>query len=122
MNNTSSAPSWQMLGELILSAGSKPDELIALWLKELLAPLALHENFLTRVLQSAQKYAGRALRADVAADAQFNHIHLSLFGPNERTSKGQSWGFFRIEKIDSANQNRPHPDHTVEFYLYREQA
>jgi len=118
MNNTSSAPSWQMLGELILSAGSKPDELIALWLKELLAPLGLHENFLTRVLQSAQKYAGRALRAD--ADAHFGHIHLFVFGPNERTPKGQSWGFFRIEKIDNSNPNLSHPDHTVEFYLYRE--
>ena len=120
MNDTASAPNWRMLGELILSVGSNPDELISLWLKEQLTPLGLHENFLTRVLQSAQKYAGRALRAD--AEAQFNHIHLSLFGPNEWNSKGQSWGFFRIEKIDHAGQNRPHPDHTVEFYLYREQA
>lgn len=120
MNDTASASSWQMLGELILSVGSNPDELISLWLKELLAPLGLHENFLTRVLQSAQNYAGRALRAD--ADAQFGHIHLSLFGPHERTSKDQSWGFFRIEKIDRADQNLAHPDHTVEFYLYREQG
>ena len=118
MNDTAS--SWQMLGELILSVGSKPDELIALWLKELLAPLDLHENFVTRVLQSAQNYAGRALGPD--ADAHFSHIHLSIFGPDEWTSKGQTWGFFRIEKIDRAGENLAHPDHTVEFYLYREQG
>ena len=120
MNDTVSASSWQMLGELILSVGSNPDELISLWLKEQLAPLGLHEKFLTRVLQSAQNYAGRALRADM--EAQFGHIHLSLFGPNERTSKGQTWGFFRIEKIDSGDQNLSHPDHTLEFYLSREQG
>ena len=120
MNDTSSASRWQMLGELILSVGSKPDDLIALWLKELLAPLHLHENFLTRVLQSAQNYAGRALRPE--ADVPFSHIHLSIFGPDERTSKGQTWGFFRIEKIDNTGENLAHPDHTVEFYLYREQG
>jgi hypothetical protein len=109
-----------MLGELILPVGSQPDALISLWLKELLAPLDLHENFLNRVLRSAQNYAGRALTPD--AGVAFGHIHLSVFVPDEPVSRAQSWGFFRIEKIDSAEQNLAHPDHTVEFYLYRERS
>lgn len=116
--SVSSPSSWYMLGELVLSTGSSPDELISAWLTELLAPLDLHENFLKRVLESAQNYIGRVQSPDVSVP--ISHIHLSIFGPNERTSKGQTWGFFRIEKLDSAEHHVTHPNHTVEFYLYRE--
>ena len=98
--------------------GSDSNELISARLAELLAPLELHENFLNRVLKSAQNYVGRALTPD--AGVPFGEIHLSIFVPNARMSKGQTWGFFRIEKIDSQAQNVADPDHTVEFYLYRE--
>ena len=118
--SASSASSWHMLGDLMVPVGSSPNEIISAWLRELLAPLELHENFLNRVLQSVQNYAGRALDQD--AGVPFGHIHLSIFGPNERTSRGQTWGFFRIEKIDSAERNVTHPDHRVEFYLYQESS
>lgn len=118
MSDPSSTSSWQMLGELMLPIGSDTNELISAKLAELLAPLELHENFLNRVLKSAQNYVGRALTPDVGVP--FGEIHLFIFGPNERMSKGQTWGFFRIEKIDSQEQNVADPDHTVEFYLYRE--
>ena len=107
-----------MLGELILPVGSDANDLISAGLIELLAPLELHENFLNRVLKSAQNYVGRARNLDMGVP--FGEIHLCIFGPNERTSKGQTWGFFRIEKIDNHEQNVAYPDHTVEFYLYRE--
>lgn len=112
--------SWRILGELILPVGSSPNELIFAWLTDLLAPLDLHENFLNRVLKSAQNYVGQALRRDT--EVPFGHIHLSIFGPKEPASKGQTWGFFRIEKIDSGESSAAHPDHTVEFYLYREHS
>ncbi|HEX5943290.1 MAG TPA: hypothetical protein VFY66_13500 [Anaerolineales bacterium] len=118
--NASSTSLWHMLGDLSLPVGASPNEIISAWLIELLAPLHLHENFLNRVIKSVQDYAGRALNQD--AGVPFGHIHLSIFGPNERTSKGQTWGFFRIEKIDSAEHNAAHPDHTVEFYLYQESS
>lgn len=109
-----------MLGELILPVDSNPNELISAWLTEQLAPLDLHENFLNRILKSAQNYVGRALSPE--AGVPFGHIHLSIFGPNGRISKGQTWGFFRIEKIDSAESSVAQPDHAVEFYLYQESS
>jgi len=118
MSDPSSTSRWQILGELMLPVGSDINELISARLTELLAPLELHENFLKRVLKSAQNYVGRAMTPDEGVP--FGEIHIYIFGPNERTSKGQTWGFFRIEKIDSHEQNLAHPDHTVEFYLYRE--
>ena len=118
MSDPSSTSNWQMLGELVLPIGSDANDLLSVKLTELLAPLELHEKFLNRVLKSAQNYAGRALTPD--AGIPFGEIHLYIFGSNERMSKGQTWGFFRIEKIDSDEQNLAYPDHTVEFYLYRE--
>ena len=118
MSDPSSTSNWQMLGELVLPIGSDIKELISATLAELLAPLELHENFLNRVFKSAQNYAGRALTPD--ANVPCGVIHLYIFGPNERMSKGQTWGFFRIEKIDISEQNVAYPEHTVEFYLYRE--
>lgn len=118
MSDPSSTSRWQLLGELILPLGLNTKDLLSAGLAELLAPLELHENFLNRVLKSAQNYVGRALTSD--AGVPFGEIHLYIFGPNERMSKGQTWGFFRIEKIDSHEQNLADPDHTVEFYLYRE--
>jgi hypothetical protein len=118
MSDPSSTSRWQLLCELILPIDSDTNDLLSAKLAELLAPLELHENFLNRVLKSAQNYVGRALMSD--AGVPFGEIHLYIFGPNERMSKGQTWGFFRIEKIDSHEQNLADPDHTVEFYLYRE--
>jgi hypothetical protein len=118
MSDFASTSSWQMLGELILLGDSSPNELISAWLTELLAPLDLHEKFMDRVLNSIQNYTGRALSPK--AGIPCGHIHLSIFGPNKRTSSGQTWGFFRIEKIDSAEPSMAHPDHAVEFYLYQE--
>jgi hypothetical protein len=118
MSDPSSTSRWQFLGELILSIDSDTNDLLSVKLAELLAPLELHENFLNRVLKSAQNYVGRALTSD--AGVPFREIHLYIFGSNERMSKGQTWGFFRIEKIDIDEQNLAYPDHTVEFYLYRE--
>ena len=46
---------------------------------------------------------------------------LSFFVQQDRAMRGDTWGFFRIEKIDNAEQNSLHSDHTVEFYLYLQQ-
>ena len=120
MSDPSLTSSLQMLGELIVPVGPSPHEFLSAWLTELLTPLHLPEEYRQRVLKSVQSYVERALSAD--GGAPFGHLHLSIFGPKERTSSGQTWGFFRIEKIDSAGQNATHPDHTVEFYLYRERS
>lgn len=111
---------WQALGELELTPGSnvEADEVRA-WLTVLLGPLLLHESFLNKLLRSAQEYSLRALHSNT--DAANGHVHLVIFVQQDRTMRGDTWGFFRIEKIDNAEQNPLHPDHAVEFYLYLEQ-
>ena len=114
-----SGAGWQILGELELTLGSNVEDEVHTWLTVLLLPLLLHESFLNKVLRSAQEYSLRALRSNT--NVANGHVHLVIFVQKDRSIRGDTWGFFRIEKIDNAEQSPLHPDHTVEFYLYLEQ-
>ena len=111
------ASGWHVLGEIELTVGIDPDRNIRAWLTGILTPLHLHEDFLNKVLMSAQEYALRALEN---TDTGHSHIHLAILVQKGHRSPGNTWGFFRIEKIDNAEHKASHPDHTVEFYLYLE--
>ena len=106
-----------MLGEFELPIGPHADTIHS-WLVELLTPLHLNEDFLTQLLGSAQDATLRASHSNNGTS--FEHIHLSVFAPNERDPQRSTWGFFRIEKIDSVEENKDHPEYVVEFYLYLE--
>ena len=106
-----------MLGEFELPVGPHADTIRA-WLVELLTPLHLNDDFLTQLLGSAQDATLRASHSNNGTS--FEHIHLSVFAPNERDPQRSTWGFFRIEKIDSVEENKDHPEYVVEFYLYLE--
>jgi len=109
---------WQVLGELELSTGLNADKKIRGWLTDLLTPLRLHDSLLNKVLTSAQEYALRALQS--SAETGHGHVHLIILTSYRSTSVTTTWGFFRIEKIDSTGQDQLHPDHILEFYLYTE--
>jgi hypothetical protein len=115
--NEISRTDWQVLGKLELPMGSSADDAIESWLVETLGLINLRTDSLNKVLKSAQEVAARAMQSE--ALVQFKHVHLLVFAPTERALEGQSWGFFRIEKIDRGGDNA-NPDHTVEFYLYLE--
>jgi hypothetical protein len=108
---------WQLLGQIDLSTGSDTGR-IHTWLVELLTPLNLHLDFVNQLLNSARDAIARALHWN--AEFPLEHLHLSMFAPNERNSQRKTWGFFRIEKIDSGEPNKDHLDYVVEFYLYLE--
>jgi hypothetical protein len=110
---------WQVLGELELTLSGNVEDEVRAWLTVLLLPLLLHEGFLNKVLRSAHEYSLRALRSHM--DASNGHVHLVILVKHDRTTRGDTWGFFRIEKIENDEQNPLHSDHTVEFYLYLEQ-
>jgi len=110
---------WQVLGELELIFGSHAEGEIRAWLTMLLLPLLLPESFLNKVLRSAHEYSLRALRGHT--NVANGHVHLVIFVQPDRPMHGDTWGFFRIEKIENDEQNPLHSDHTVEFYLYLEQ-
>lgn len=113
-----SGPGWRLLGELELPAASSANTTIQVWLVDMLAPIHLRADFVERLLNSAQEAALRILQSNTGSS--IGHIHLSIFAPNVIASHGSTWGFFRIEKIDSMDVSKDHPDHAVEFYLYLE--
>ena len=116
------ATDWQILGELELPVVAEFDSVVSVWLAKTLNAFNLHADFLSRVTKSAQDAAVRAITSE-RAQREFEHIHLCLFVP--RTDlftlyKGQTWGFFRIEKMGSSTENGNLYDHAIEFYLYLE--
>jgi len=88
------------------------------WLKDTLNSLHLHEDFLNRILDSAQKTAVRVLLAN--AKVKLEHIHLLVFAPSNRTSQQQAWGFFSVERLEDKQAGNVGNEHTIEIYLYME--
>lgn len=109
---------WRILGELELPIGAEADSVVSAWLTQILNPLNLHTDFLNKVLKSAQDAAARAMQVDNLM--KFRHIHLLAFAPADVTSMGETWGFFRIEKVGSSLGRENPFEHSIEFYLYLE--
>jgi hypothetical protein len=109
---------WQFLGELELPAVANMDGSIRTWLTKLIDPLALHGDFLDRILKSAQDAAARVFQTESAE--KYDHIHLVIYGPHEQVSKQGTWGFFRVEKVENTTEEPSTAAHSIEFYLYRE--
>jgi hypothetical protein len=109
---------WQILGELELPAGIESGPAIRSWLVESLAPLDLHVEFIHKVLNSAWEAATRAMQVEQVTG--LGHIHLFVFAPKRPGSQVQTWGFFRIEKVELAPDSESPRCHSMEFYLYPE--
>lgn len=109
---------WELLGELKLSFKSGQHEAIHEWLSQILEPLKLHEDLIRRVETSLREAARRAM--DTHAGKTMQHIHIRIHVPLVRTSKGKTWGFFRVEKIEETSTNGQMPDHATELFLYLE--
>jgi len=109
---------WQILGDLELPVRFEADSGINAWLTDLLNPLNLHADFQNKVLTSALEAASRALQVETGR--AFEHTHLLIFVPAKRKLEGQTWGFFRIEKIENLIPEKDIPGHAIELYLYLE--
>lgn len=109
---------WQYLSELELPPGSDAEQTIYVWLTKSLKPLALSENFVNRVSESAQGAVARITGAEPIL--KFEHIYIVLFVPPAPDLKEQSWGFFRVEKIRDPAEGALMHGPLIEFYLYRE--
>ena len=123
MNTTSSAlttasrPGWQLLGQIELLADATTDS-VSTWLIACLASMNLPPDFVTILLDSVHEVTLRVLDPNGGTDNK--HVHLAILALKQRSEHSNSWGFFRIEKIDDTEWNKTHPDLTVEFYLYLE--
>jgi len=107
------------LGELNLPAGTDAERAIHAWLLETLSPLRLDVDFLSRISKSAQDAVARAATLEHVVTGE-GHLHLLVFGPRDLEPGRKTWGFFRIDKLDSASGEKVSLDHSIEFYLYVE--
>lgn len=109
---------WQLLGKLDLPANSEVNYVIKSWLAELLNPIDLSTDFITRVMESVQDSVMRILQLNAVSAT--GNIHLSIFAPYERFSERKTWGFFHIERIEKQGEAIDTRDHAIDFYLYVE--
>ena len=109
---------WQFFCELGLPLDSDAEQTVAVWLAESLKRLDLPEDFVNKVLTSAQEAVTRLTR--IESVLKIEHIHVSLFIPPAPIQESQSWGFFRAEKImDTAGDATVHSQ-VIAIYLYVE--
>jgi len=126
LHQTTSSPSltpgtdWQILSELELALGFDTQSAIEAWIMETLNPLDLNADFMRKVLKSAQDSATRASQTGIST-LEFEHIHMLALASKDYSSKGSTWGFFRIEKMESLPDGREPKGHSIEFYFYREE-
>lgn len=114
-----SGADWQVLGELELPIGSERAGVIDTWMREKLDPLKLQVDFMNRILKSAQDAVGRFTESK-GDRAEIGHIHILVFAPLSNKLDEKTWGFFRIEKLESVREAKNPPDHYIEFHLYFE--
>lgn len=109
---------WQFLGELELPVDPDAVQTVRLWLTESLKPLELQEDFMNKILKSAQGAVARIIGVESVMESE--HIHIILLIPPTHTLTSESWGFFRDEKrIDAAEGAVMHVQR-ITFYLYLE--
>jgi hypothetical protein len=118
VNGSDSLNDFQMIGDLELPLVSDTGELIRSWMVEILSVLSLNARFLAKILESAQAAADEAIQAAAVQQAAF--IHLLIFAPIKPSSSGQTWGFFRIKKMESPPADRQIQIFMNAFYLYLE--
>lgn len=109
---------WQMLGDLEVRSDSDIERAVQAWLNKTLGALELPSDLLNRILRSACEAATRALQFR-DTDTGLRHVHLLAFSSLKGETKRQTWGFFRLEKLDAAAEANS-PDHSIELYLYLE--
>jgi hypothetical protein len=108
---------WRRLGEHKVRAGSDALGSITAWLTQTLRPLNLPTDLTGKILRSAHEAAARALHLNESS-AGYGHIHLVALAPSHHTDKGQTWGFFRMEKLEASPAGESPPGHSIELYLY----
>lgn len=109
---------WQTLGDLEIRSDSDIERDVQAWLNQTLGPLELPSDLLDRILRSACEAATRALQLKDSG-MSFRHVHLLVFSSYNGETKRQTWGFFRLEKLD-AEAEADSLNHSIELYLYLE--
>ena len=112
---------WQVSGELQLAAGSNPDGSIRQWLMKILEPFRLPEEYVSKILNSIEDAASRVLSPDTV-EGQFEHLDIVILTPAGQPSDRQTWGFFRLERMEGKTKSTDSKRYRIEYYLYPERT
>ena len=105
---------WRKLGELKLRAGSNPDGSVETWLTQVLSDFSLPNDLVNKLLKSMEDAAVRVL----SAEALLEHLEIVVLAPADLASQGQTWGFFRVERISTDPNIEDSQGHSIDYYLY----
>ena len=108
---------WQILGQLKLSLGASPDGTMKEWLMNALRDFTLSGDLVSRLLASIEEAAAHILSPD-RTQVQLEYLEIVVLAPTGQTSKGHTWGFFRVERESTDPQLESVKGHCVEYYLY----
>ena len=108
---------WQILGEMQLQDNANSNDIIEHWLTSILAPFHLPNDFVAKIRTSIEDAVVRILSPDTAG-RNFEYLEIVVLGPSEQTAKGNTWGFFRLERVSTDSQIESAKGHCVEYYLY----
>ena len=104
---------WQLLGEIENRVGSRADRTVRAWLHDLLQPLQLNPDLLSRILKSTSESMTQSAQDE--RETKDLSFHILVFVSSEPSSKDETWGYFRIEKVGT-NPGESY----LEYYLYRD--
>jgi hypothetical protein len=111
---------WQILVEIELPLDVNARPTLDAWVLNALIPLNLHVDFLNKIRKLAEEVTARAMQTEMVMRSQRTRVLILI--PANRPSDVQTWGFFRIEKVELAAENKNSPQHTIEFYLFPEDS
>lgn len=113
-----SGTDWQVVGELDLPDGLEAHTLIKAWLVDVLTPIHLPVDVRDRIGKLAREAAGRGWRAETVSAVQRPRLRLCI--PARCPADAPAWGFFCLDRAETAAA----PDHPggrlIEFYLFPE--
>jgi hypothetical protein len=112
---------WQISGELQLAVGTNPDATIRQWLMKILEPFRLSEEYLSKILKSIEDAASRVMSPETVG-GQFEHLDIVILTPAGQPSGRQTWGFFRLERMESKAKSMDSKSYHIEYYLYPERT
>jgi hypothetical protein len=108
----------KILDEIEIPFARGPEPHVRAWLAEALSSLNLPAGFSERILESAGEALLQRGACGGAQAAPRGHLHLIISIPERADGEAETWGFFRIEKLEAAEGTAP--GHSIEFYLYVE--
>jgi hypothetical protein len=113
------APEWKLLGQLKIAFSTDAEGIVGAWLRNTLVPLDLPAEFQRRFINSVDATIAQPTPPN-GAMLEADPVHLLIFITTIHASKRSTWGFFHLEKMDSAANECDPRNHSIEFYLYVE--